>query len=103
MDAISPEIRLRLAPGEPMPEPCEWRCDVSQGTLLHVPTGTTFQVYAASAVGARDGSPIYDETNMRARLVRVQEDFLIPSGAEIDELGRAAIRRLLDCLKVAAR
>jgi len=25
MDAISPEIRLTLAPGEPKPEPREWR------------------------------------------------------------------------------
>jgi hypothetical protein len=98
MDAISPEIRLRLAPGEPMPEPREWRCDVNQGILLHVPTGATFQVYAASTspISAHRGSPAYDEARMRARLVRIRDGFPIPSPAQIDELGRIAIRRFLN-------
>ncbi len=97
MDAIGPEIRLRLAPGEPVPEPREWRGEARQKTLLHVPTGVTFQLHAASdfAVGARRGSPIYDEAAMRARLVRVRDDAPMPSPSEIDELGRAAIRRFL--------
>jgi hypothetical protein len=97
MEAISPEIRLRLAPGEPRPEPREWLCDVERGTLRHVPTGAMFHVYAASRqrAGARR-SPTYDEGSMRARLVRIRDDFPIPSPAQIDELGRVAIRRFLE-------
>lgn len=98
MDAIGPEIRLRLAPGEPMPEPREWRCEVRQGILLHVPTGATFQVYAASTspISAPRGSSAYDEARIRARLVRIRDGFGIPSPAQIDELGRIAIRRFLE-------
>jgi hypothetical protein len=97
MDAIGPEIRLRLAPGEPLPEPREWQGDARQGTLVHVPTGATFQLYAVSAfaIGAGRSGPIYHEANMRARLVRVRDDAPMPSPTEIDELGRAAIRRFL--------
>lgn len=58
MDAISPEIRLTLAPGETKPEPREWRYDVGQRALLHVPTRAIFHVYR---VLSRPPGPCMDD------------------------------------------
>jgi hypothetical protein len=62
-----------------------------------MPTEAMFHVYEASPqrAGARRSST-YDEGSMRARLVRVRGGFPIPSPAQIDELGRIAIRRFLE-------
>src|SRR5271170_7940793 len=70
MDAISPEIRLTLAPGEPKPEPREWRYDVRRQALLHVPTRAIFHVYRVLSRPPGPGvdAPDYDEASMRARL-----------------------------------
>jgi hypothetical protein len=80
MDAISPESLLTLAPGEPKPEPREWRYDMRQHALLHVPTRAIFHVYR---VLSRPPSrcmddPNYDEASMRARLIHIHDGFPMP-------------------------
>jgi len=98
MDAIGPEIRLTLAPGEPRPEPREWRYDARHEAFLHMPTRTMFHVYSAlpERIGRRRVIPHYDDMNTRARLIHVCDGFPMPPPEEIDWLGRAAIRCFLD-------
>jgi hypothetical protein len=101
MDAISPEIRLTLAPGEPQPEPREWRYDERQQALLHVPTRAIFHVYRVLSrpPGPPIDAPDYDEASMRARLIHIHDGFPTPTPDEINQLGRAAIRWFLDFSK----
>ena len=92
MDAISPEIRLSLAPGEAEVEPREWRYDPHRELILHVPTRCLFHLYSARRAIGRRVIRRYNEADMRARLVRVCDGFPIPPPEEITALGRAAIR-----------
>jgi hypothetical protein len=99
MDAICPEIRLSLAPGEAEVEARDWRYEHSGGMdlMLHVPTRALFHLYPERrTLGGRRVIPRFDKSDMRARLVHVCDGFPMPQPDEITALGRAAILWFID-------